>query len=134
MSSQAPLQILVVDDNFFNQEIARHMLESLGAQVDVAVHGQEAVDMVKKRTYDLVFMDCQMPTMDGYQATALIRQWEGEQRRTPIIAVTAYALRENRQKCMAAGMDDYLTKPIRVEVFRRAIQRWAHASESGAQG
>jgi CheY-like chemotaxis protein len=106
-------RILLVEDNIVNQKVAAALLGKLGCRVDVAANGQEALDMSDLLPYDLIFMDCQMPVMDGYQATGEIRQREGAARHTPIIALTAGAMAEDRERCIQAGMDDYLSKPFR---------------------
>ncbi len=107
--------ILLVEDNLINQKLACRLLERQGYQVDIAGNGQIAVDKLKERTYDLVLMDCQMPVLDGFQATNLIRSHEGHHDRVPIIAMTASAMKGDRERCLDAGMDDYLTKPINAQ-------------------
>lgn len=126
-NGQRPL-VLVVEDNTFNQKLAVWLLEKLGYRADVAANGQEAVEAVKRVPYTGVFMDCQMPEMDGFEATHIIRQQEiaaPGRRRMPIIAMTANAIQGDRERCLAAGMDDYLTKPITPEALRAALDRWA---------
>ncbi len=118
------LRVLLVEENLINQEVAARMLRALGHQVEVVTTGQHAVARLEQEDYDLVLMDCQMPEMDGYQATRLIRQREterGRQRRVPIVALTAFALREDSERCRAAGMDGYLVKPLRLDHLRRAL-------------
>ena len=120
-------RILIADDNIVNQQVAMHILEKLGCHADIANNGQEAVDMHAQRNYDLILMDCQMPVMDGYQASRTIRAQETGVR-TPIIAVTAFTMQGERDQCLAAGMDDFLAKPIRLGTLREALGRWLHAS------
>ena len=118
----AGLQILLAEDNAVNQRVARLMLERLGCRVDVAANGREAVEMVSQRNYDLILMDCQMPEMDGYEATVAIRSHE-RGRRIPIVALTANALDRDRERCAAAGMNDFLSKPIRSDELRAVLAR-----------
>jgi len=119
------LHVLVVEDNIVNQRMAVRLLEKIGCVVDVAVNGLEAVERVEQSTYDLVFMDCQMPEMDGYEATAEIRRHENGSKHTPIIAMTAHAMQGDREKCLRAGMDDYIPKPIKKENMTEIVQKWA---------
>ena len=116
--------ILVADDVVVNTMIAVRQLKSLGFEADVAHGGREAVDAVERNGYRIVLMDCQMPDMDGFQASEEIRRREGPVRRTRIIAMTASAGDETRQKCQAAGMDDYLTKPVKTDALREMLDRW----------
>ncbi len=116
--------ILLVEDNKMNQLVGSKVLAKLGYAFDVANHGGEALRAVQAKTYDAVLMDCQMPEMDGYQATAEIRRMEGAARRTPIIAMTAAAMDGDRETCLGAGMDDYITKPVRLEAVAEVLERW----------
>ncbi len=116
-------RVLVAEDNAVNQKLAARMLEKLGCRVDIAANGKEAVQMAGTIDYDLVLMDCQMPELDGYQATQEIRQIMPG-RYVPIVAMTANAMEGDREKCLAAGMDDYVSKPMKLEVVRDAVTRW----------
>jgi PAS domain S-box-containing protein len=118
-------RVLVVDDNAINQRVAQLALERLGCRVDLAGDGKQAVEMTRLLPYDVVFMDCEMPTMDGFEASAEIRRQQMGSRRIPIVAMTARALQGDRQKCLAAGMDDYISKPVRLSEFSRTVRRWA---------
>ncbi|NIA57006.1 response regulator [Massilia sp. TW-1] len=120
-------RVLLAEDNPVNIEVARAMLESLDLQVDCARNGQDALQAVRNTTYDAVLMDCQMPVMDGFAATAAIRRDEreaGRGRVLPIIAITANALQGDREACLAAGMDDYLSKPFSQQELAAVIGRW----------
>ena len=141
---QQSARILVADDHTVNQQLVVLMLERLGHRPDVVANGKEAVEAVTRKSYDLVLMDCQMPEMDGYTATLTIRKWESSYKdspeatgsnqmtlhparagsRIPIIAMTANALQGDREKCLQAGMDDYLSKPIKPEQFSEILVRW----------
>jgi CheY-like chemotaxis protein/HPt (histidine-containing phosphotransfer) domain-containing protein len=116
--------ILLVEDNKMNQLVSTKLLEKLGFGYDIANHGGEAVRAVAARDYDAILMDCQMPEMDGYEATAEIRRIEGTTRHTPIIAMTAAAMEGDRERCLAAGMDDYITKPVRLQAVASVLERW----------
>ena len=119
-------RILVVEDNVTNQAVARGVLEKFGAHVDIAANGEEAIGALERVAYDLVFMDCQMPVMDGYTATRCIRDGNSKVRdhAIPIIAMTANAMRGDREVCLAAGMDDYIAKPVDLTELRKQLERW----------
>jgi PAS domain S-box-containing protein len=123
-------RILVVEDNRVNQMIACQLLNKLGCSVEIAVNGREACAAMESGSYDLVFMDCQMPEMDGFEATRLIRKRELGKRRTPIVALTAGVLKEERDQCYAAGMDDFLSKPIDRNELEATLEKWLRHSVS----
>ncbi|MCL4813478.1 MAG: response regulator [Vicinamibacteraceae bacterium] len=119
------LRVLVADDNHINQKVAQKMLQKMGCRADVVANGREVVDALTRVPYDLVLMDCQMPEMDGFEATRTIRQRGEPWSRVPIVAVTAAAGHEDRAQCLDAGMDDFLTKPFKSDDLRRALELWA---------
>ena len=121
---RAGVRILVVEDNPVNQMVARRMLQNLGATVEVASNGLEAVESVSSRSFHLILMDCQMPEMDGFEATRAIRRLPGETSRLPIVALTASAISGDEARCRAAGMDDYITKPISKPDLLRVLAQW----------
>jgi signal transduction histidine kinase/DNA-binding response OmpR family regulator len=117
-------RVLVVEDNIANLKVAVRMVEKLGYRADVAANGMEAVRIHGEVRYDAVLMDCHMPEMDGFEATRAIRQNEADGRHTPVIAMTASALSGDRERCLAAGMDDYISKPIKLHVVAAMLERW----------
>jgi signal transduction histidine kinase/DNA-binding NarL/FixJ family response regulator len=122
-TTRVALDLLVVEDNAINRQVAVRMLESQGHRVDVATNGQEALEALAHVRYAAVLMDCQMPIMDGYQTTRAIRALAGPQRHTPIIAMTAGAMVSDRGRCLAAGMDDYIAKPVRLSELAAVVTR-----------
>ena len=128
-ASQHKWHLLVVEDNPINQLVTMRMLAFLGYEADLAQNGREALAAVRARDYDAILMDCQMPLMDGFEATRAIREIERDRaRHTPILAVTAHAVRGDRDRCIAAGMNDYLPKPFSEEQLGDLIERWVGAS------
>ncbi|MGE0821421.1 MAG: response regulator [Candidatus Binatia bacterium] len=123
------LRILLAEDNHVNQEVATNMLEMLGCHVTIANNGQEAVHALAQSNYDLVLMDCQMPEMDGFTATKAIRATEDVEHHTIIIALTANAMEGDQERCLTAGMDDYLSKPFTQEKLRIVLDRWAGTAQ-----
>ncbi|MCP4266491.1 MAG: response regulator [Candidatus Brocadiaceae bacterium] len=123
------VRILLAEDNIVNQKVVMHILEKkLGYHADIATNGKVALDYLEKMNYDLVLMDCQMPEMDGYEATQRIRDGDSTVRnhKVPIIAMTANAMKGDREKCLEVGMDDYITKPIKIEKLVDTIERYIH--------
>jgi len=114
---------LVVEDNPINQQVMLGQLAALGISADVAADGASALRAVEDRRYDVVLMDCQLPGLDGYETTRRLRRLETNGRRTPVGAVTANTGEGEREKCLAAGMDDYLAKPLRLEALRSILSR-----------
>ncbi len=118
------VHVLVAEDNVINQKVAVRLLEKLGCRIDVAANGQEAVTMLAQFAYDVVLMDCQMPELDGFAATAAIRLREASTgRHVPIIAMTANAMPGDREDCLAAGMDDYISKSVTFDVLGAVLCR-----------
>jgi CheY-like chemotaxis protein len=127
------LNVLVAEDNPVNQLLMTRLLERRGHRVTVAANGREAVEAIEKRPYDVVFMDMQMPEMDGLEATASIRQREkGRAVHLVVIALTAHAMKGDRERCVAAGMDDYLSKPIGVQELDDVLRRYGRGSTARA--
>jgi signal transduction histidine kinase/CheY-like chemotaxis protein len=122
---RAALRVLVAEDNLVNQKVASKLLRKLGCEVTVVADGQAACEAARDGAFTLVLMDCQMPVMDGFEATARIRACEDAGRRLPIVALTANATTEDRDRCLSSGMDDYLAKPVTVDDLRTVLQRWA---------
>jgi len=135
LSERLPLRVLLCDDNAINQKVASRLLAQMGYQPDLAGNGLEALAALEKKKYDMIFMDVQMPEMDGLEATRIIRERQHDKSRFPnynghiiIVAMTASAMPGDRDKCISAGMDDYLAKPVRPEDMRGVVERWASVS------
>jgi two-component system, sensor histidine kinase and response regulator len=124
------VSVLVAEDNEINRRVIIGMLERIGCDVTFAVDGREALQFVKRNDYALVFMDCQMPEMDGFEATRAIRALGGNYVDLPILALTANVLAADRDACMDAGMDDFLPKPIKLDLLRSAVKRWGRTTQS----
>jgi CheY-like chemotaxis protein len=118
------VRILVAEDNIVNQQVAVGVLAALGYRADVVANGLEAVEAIGLVPYAAILMDCQMPEMDGFEAAQEIRRREKTGRHIPIIALTADILKDARAKCLAAGMDDYITKPLKMQELGAALERW----------
>jgi CheY-like chemotaxis protein/HPt (histidine-containing phosphotransfer) domain-containing protein len=136
LSERLPLRVLLCDDNAINQKVATRLLQQMGYRPDIAGNGIEALAALERNVYDMIFMDVQMPEMDGLEATRLIRERQHDKSRYPnynhpivIVAMTASAMPGDRDKCISAGMDDYLAKPVRPEDMRSIVERWASASK-----
>ncbi len=119
-----PAAILLVEDNVVNQKVASNSLLKLGYAVEVAANGQQALDAFQRRQFDLILMDCHMPVMDGYTATQKIRSSGISGRDVPIIAMTADVVEMQRERCIAAGMNDFLSKPVRRDVLSDMLEHW----------
>jgi CheY-like chemotaxis protein len=118
---QKDLSILVAEDNLINQKVAESIFNTLGYKIDIAINGKEVVDMIKKRPYDIVFMDLQMPEKDGVDATVEIR---GLGYQMPIVAMTATASKIGKDSAITSGMNDYITKPVKTEAVRKVLEKW----------
>jgi two-component system, sensor histidine kinase and response regulator len=116
--------VLVAEDSQVNQIVAARMLERCGCRAHIVGNGEEAIAAFRANIYDIVLMDCQMPKLDGYQAAGELRRIENGTRNTPIIAMTAHALEGDRERCLQAGMDDYVSKPMRHAELAEKLRRW----------
>ncbi len=116
--------VLIAEDNFINQTVVKQMAEALGCHVTIASNGQEALEMVESSSYDVIIMDCMMPVMSGYEATVAIRAFSGHKKNSIIIALTANALADDYQKCLAVGMNDYLSKPVKKAELQAMLVKW----------
>ncbi len=125
MKNQHDNCILLAEDNPFNQKVAVAMLKKLGVSADVASNGLEVLEKISQKSYSLILMDCEMPKMNGFEATNQIRTGEQNNgQHTPIIAMTAHSSQEDRESCFNAGMDDYLSKPFKIEELQSILARW----------
>ena len=129
------LPVLIAEDNLINQRLVTKFLERLGYACHVVGDGQGALDALSTQAFSCVLMDCSMPVLDGYQATIQLRKREqgGAIPRTPVIALTANAFREDRERCLAVGMDDFLPKPVKLPHLREVLERWTQASDDLAE-
>ncbi|MBX2860662.1 MAG: response regulator [Vampirovibrio sp.] len=125
-----PIRILLAEDNLVNQKVTVRILEKMGVKTDVAANGHEAIQMSSLISYELILMDCQMPEMNGFDATMHIRQRENGKDHTPIVALTANAMKGDREACLDAGMDDYLSKPVKIEELKVVIKRWVEDKQT----
>jgi CheY-like chemotaxis protein len=128
--------LLIAEDNPVNQRVAVRMLNKLGYKADVVANGLEAIDALLRFPYEAVLMDCHMPELDGFEASQRIRELErrGDLRaRTPIIAITANAMQGDRERCLQAGMDDYVSKPIGIEQLRATLGKWVNKADDSRQ-
>ncbi len=118
--------ILIAEDNAINQKVIERMVQKLGYRVQLVSNGREAIEALARSSYSLIFMDCQMPEMDGFEACRQIRRLNAAtaSTRIPIVAITANAMKGDRERCLAAGMDDYVSKPFTQENLRIVIERW----------
>ncbi len=134
LTARKSVNVLVVDDNLVNSSLARTQLERLGYSAETANDGYGALEAVALRHYDIILMDCEMPGMDGYMATAEIRRRENSGHRTTIIAMTAHAMASMRARCLASGMDDFLAKPVKLLPLATMLDRWAFGESTGQPG
>ena len=130
-SPAAPL-VLIVEDSPVNRLVAQRVVERCGFRSHVVNDGREALDALAAQNYAAVLMDCQMPEIDGYEATRELRRREQGKRHTPVIAMTAHAMSSDRDRCIEAGMDDYITKPVRSQKLAAMLERWARGPSSAA--
>jgi len=137
LANRLPLRVLLCDDNVINQKVAMRLLQQMGYRPDLAANGMQALAALNQKAYDLIFMDVMMPEMSGLDATAIIRQRQQQRAQFPtyqpsiiIVAMTANAMQGDREKCLAAGMDDYLAKPVRLEDIRAIVERWGAAAQN----
>jgi len=129
-------RLLIAEDNIVDQKVTLAILKKLGYQADAVSNGKEALAALRKGSYDLVLMDCQMPEMDGYEAAALIRQPQSGvcNHQIPIIALTAHAMKGDRDKCLAGGMNDYISKPVKITMVAEVLEKWLHDARTCSSG
>ena len=128
LAEQLPLNILLAEDIRVNQKVALRIFKRLGYEADLATNGKEVLEALHRQSYDVVFMDVQMPEMDGFEATRAIREeWQNDSRPW-IIAMTANAMRGDREKCLEVGMNDYISKPIQIEAIERSLRQFGERS------
>jgi CheY-like chemotaxis protein len=134
MAEQFPLRILLVEDNPMNQKLILLIMQKFGYKIDVANNGLEAIDTLQAETYDMILMDVQMPEMDGREATRTWRSSDGgaTSPTVPIVALTAHVGQEERDACVAAGMDDYLSKPFGIDALATVCRRWLSVDQAGS--
>jgi CheY-like chemotaxis protein len=126
----AKIRVLLAEDNLVNQKVSVFMLERLGCQVELAINGQLAVEAAARHGYDLILMDMRMPDMDGLEATRAIRAGYGPNKGTPIVAMTANTMAEDRDTCLEAGMNDFLGKPILLDRLKDCLSRWVKVAST----
>ena len=124
MPNDSTLPILLVEDDLINSQLFQMMLQRLGYVVDLASDGQDALDKISLRKYQVILMDCQMPVLDGFAATQKLREREGDQEHQIVIGLTAHTVAEARDRCLAAGMDDYLAKPLKINDLQATLEKW----------
>ncbi|MGI8742929.1 MAG: response regulator [Bryobacteraceae bacterium] len=116
--------ILIAEDNLINQKVIERMVQKLGYRANLVANGRAAIEALSQSAYGLVFMDCQMPEMDGFEACREIRKRESGVSHIPIVAITANAMKGDRERCLEAGMDDYVSKPFKQDDLKNVIQKW----------
>jgi CheY-like chemotaxis protein len=121
-------RVLIADDNTVNQKVAQLHLAKIGVRADLVANGTEALNALRRIRYDLVLMDCQMPELDGYDATRAIRRGDAGNPNVPVIAMTANAMQGDRERCLEAGMEDYIAKPVRQKELLAVLERWLPGS------
>ena len=133
-ASRTDISVLLAEDNPVNRKVQEKLLQRLGCRVDFAGNGLEAIKLASRNSYDVIFMDCQMPEMDGLEATKRIRSHEKSTGLHPlIIALTGHAMSGDRDKCLSVGMDDYLAKPVKASDFKRVLKKWNFISDDGKE-